>query len=102
MKKILVFLLSPFLFSCSTDFDTIADYKEITVVYGLLNPYDSNEVLIRVNKAYLGEGNALIMAQQQDSINYAHALDVTLEKITNGVVTATYTLHPYTGIPKDS
>ena len=84
MKKLLLLLALPaLLVSCSTDFDTTADYKEVMVVYGLLNQYDSVQY-IKVNKAFLGDGNALIMAENSDSINYGDILDVTLEKIDNG------------------
>ena len=100
MNKLLILLSIPFLLvSCSTDFDTTADYKEIMVVYGLLNQYDSVQ-LIKVNKAFLGEGNALIMAQQRDSVNYGDILDVRLEKIDNGNVTATYSLQRDTTVPR--
>jgi len=54
-----------------------------------------------VNKAYLGEGYALIMAEQKDSINYPDILEVTLAKIDNGSVTATYTLQYDTTVPRD-
>jgi len=101
MKKLLILLALPaLLVSCSTDFDTTADYKEVMVVYGLLNQYDSVQY-IKVNKAFLGEGNALIMAEQSDSINYADILDVTLDKIDNGTVTATYPLQFDTTVPRD-
>jgi len=65
-----IFLL-PVLFinSCKTDFDIIAPYKETTVVYGLLDP-DTSVQYIKINKAFLGEGDALVMAQQMDSTNY--------------------------------
>jgi hypothetical protein len=71
-----------FLFtSCSTKIDLLENYKPITVVYGLLNVNDSIQY-IRVNKAFLGEGNALLMAQQSDSINYKPGeLNVQLQKI---------------------
>ena len=101
MKKLLILIALPLaLVSCSTDFDTIADYKEIMVAYGLLNQYDTVQV-IKVNKAFLGEGNALIMAGQKDSINYPDILEVTLDRIDNGTVTASYTLQFDTTTPKD-
>src|SRR5678815_4548066 len=101
MKKLLILLALPLvLVSCSTDFDTTADYKEIMVAYGLLNQYDSKHY-IKVNKAFLGEGNALVMAEQKDSINYPDILDVTLDKIDNGSVTASYVLHYDTAVLKE-
>jgi len=63
--------------SCSTDVDLLENYKPVTVVYGLLNVNDSIQY-IKVNKAFLGEGNAMVMAQQSDSINYKPG-DVTVQ-----------------------
>ncbi len=60
----------------------LAPYKEIPVVYGLLNASDSLQY-IRIQKAFLGEGNALIMAQHTDSIYYRDILDVKLEEYNN-------------------
>jgi hypothetical protein len=77
--------------SCSTDIDLLDNYKETAIVYGLLNQADSVQY-IRINKAYLGEGNALIMAQQFDSINYANSLDVKIEEYYNGGLTNTFQL----------
>jgi len=81
MKKLIIFILtlSGIFTSCSTDFEINAPYKETMVIYGLLNTLDTAQY-IRISKAYLGEGNALIMAQEPDSINYADILDVKLER----------------------
>jgi len=78
---------------CKNDLDVTADYKEITVVYGLLNQRDTAHY-IKINKAYLGEGSAFVMAGVADSINYQAAdLDVKLEEYNaNGVLTNSFTL----------
>lgn len=71
MKKIFL-VISAFviLFSaCDTGFDVNADWEEISVVYGLLDPATDTQY-IRISKAYLGEGDALIMAEDSDSINF--------------------------------
>ena len=64
--------------SCSTDLNLNADWKEIPVVYGILNQNDSIHY-VRVQKAYLGEGSVLTMATETDSIYYSDSLDVTLQ-----------------------
>lgn len=70
MKKILLFLTAIIaLSSCETDLDIIGEYKDITVVYGLLNQNDT-EHLLRIEKAFLGEASALVMAQNADSLYY--------------------------------
>lgn len=61
--------------SCSNDVDINASYKEIIVVYGLL---DTNEdtTYLKINKAFLGDDNALIMAQVPDSSEFIEKLNV--------------------------
>lgn len=79
--------------ACSTDLEINAPYKNVTVVEGLLNMRDSLQ-LIKINKGFLGEGDALVFAQIQDSnewnsdaIEYARVV-----REQNGNVVATYEL----------
>src|SRR5678815_3303460 len=80
---------SSILFSgCSTDLDPNADYKEVMVIYSILNQTDTVHYA-KVNKAFLNtNSNALtIAATSPDSITYAaDVLDVKLERlrVTNG------------------
>lgn len=70
-------LLGTLFHSCSTDVDLYADYKDITVVYGLLDPIkDTN--YIKINKAFLGPGNAIEIAHIADSCNYPEKLNCRL------------------------
>ncbi len=97
MKKTVIVLsllcVSLLFYACSTDFSTIAPYKETMVIYGLLNQDTSVKTqYIRISRAFLGEGNSLIMAQQKDSINYGDVLVVKIQRIQNGIVTQTFTL----------
>lgn len=62
---------------CKQDFDITADYKELPVVYGLLNYQDNNHYL-RIQKGYLVEGNARLAAGVPDSIYYPDVLSVQL------------------------
>ena len=48
------------------------------MVYGLLNQNDTVHYL-KITKAFLGEGNALIFAKNPDSSNYPEMLDVRIE-----------------------
>ncbi|MCC7231622.1 MAG: DUF4249 family protein [Bacteroidia bacterium] len=101
-KSLLLFLAAAgLLSSCSTDFNVNAPYRETMVIYGLLNVKDTAQY-IRISKAYLGEGNALVMAQQPDSINYADILDVSLVRIINNTVVDSFNLSRIDTIPKDS
>lgn len=104
--KKLVFLLMalPLLLSfdsCTTDFDVTADYKDIAVVYGILSQNDSVH-FIRINKAFLGEGNALEYAQNPDSSSYGANIDVTLEEVAENGISNLMTLDTITLSNKDS
>jgi hypothetical protein len=101
MKNVLfVFFVSLFIGSCTTDFETTAPWKETMVVYGLLDPNDSVQY-IRISKAFLGEGNAYVMAGEEDSLYYGDVLDVKIERWQNGTWRETHTLVRIDTIPKD-
>lgn len=70
MRIILPLLAMALLASCSNDLDVNADYKDQTIVYGLLNQRDSVH-WVKINKAFLGDANALEMALVRDSNEYA-------------------------------
>ena len=99
MKKISVFLLTLYCLlhiftACKKEFSINAGWKDITVVYGLLDQGDAIHY-IRVNKAFLGEGNSLLMAKSFDSTNYPKGvLDVKLLEYINypGNPNKTYSL----------
>lgn len=102
MKKVLGLACISLLFAtCKNDLNVIADWKETTVVYGLLNQYDTAQY-IKVNKAFLGEGNALNMAQVYDSTAYGSYLTVSLERIKNGSAIQTIVLQRDSTIPKNT
>jgi hypothetical protein len=95
-------LLLPLLFTaCSTDLDVTGKYKETMVVYGLLDQAQSKQY-IKINKAFLGQGSAIQMAQIKDSSQFVNALNVVLQRIMNGTVISTYNLQPDNTIPKDA
>jgi len=55
--------------ACETDFDVNAEWEETTVVFGLLD--DSKDIqYIRINKAFLGDRDALEIATISDSVNF--------------------------------
>ena len=89
MKNItLLFLLFSLAFSsCETDFNVNADWEEVTVVFGLLDQSQDRQY-IRINKAFLGNESAYVMASLSDSLNYnPDSLEVKIEKLSNsGVV----------------
>lgn len=82
MRKLIylsALILTFTLFSCETDVDVNGEWEDITIVYGLLNPKDSVQS-IRVQRAYLGDGDVLQMAAISDSIYYNDSLNVVLQK----------------------
>lgn len=77
-----LFLFSIFIFSCNTDFDINAEWEEVTVVFGLLDQ-NQDKQYIRINKAFLGDESAIVMASVADSINYnPENLEVKIQKVT--------------------
>ncbi len=103
MKKILLSLGLSFALvfsSCNNELDVLTDYTETMVVFGLLNPTDTVQY-IKVNKAFLGENDALVMSGFFDSSNYVNnELIVKLHKIVNGNITQTVSLIKETLVPK--
>jgi hypothetical protein len=101
VKKNLLYLFAATitLFSaCSTDLDVNGEWKETMVVYGLLDQAQPKQY-IKINKAFLGEGNALEYAQIKDSVQYVNSLVVKLKRVSDGTE---YTLSPDATKPKDA
>jgi len=75
---------------CSNEVDLYADYKDITIVYGILDVSDDT-AWVKITKAYTGPGNALTMAHNSDSSNYPYKLDVSLNgKVNNNDIPAVH------------
>ena len=83
MKKIifcfLIFITITSFFSCETDFDMNAEYKDITIVYGLLNQNETTHY-VKINRAFLGTDNTIALAQDPMTISYGDSLEVTIEE----------------------
>ena len=66
--------------SCENDVDVNADYKEITVVYGLLNQAQDRQY-IKITKAFQTEGDVLVAAKDPaNSIYNPKDLEVSLDE----------------------
>ena len=109
MKRILlsfccVLLMVISLVSCKPDVELTSDYKDVTVVYGLLNPLDQQQY-IKIYKGYLTKDNALVWAQDLDNISYYNDIIVKLEEYypesVGGELRYTYTLDTVMSIPKN-
>lgn len=86
----LVFLIS----ACDNEVDLTSDFKDIPIVYGILNQQDSIHY-IRIQKAFLPEDgeSALDVALNPDSLYYDN-LSVSLEQVDDGT---TFTLERVDG-----
>ena len=96
--KIIIFFLcliaGMLLSSCENEVDLITDYQETTIIYGLLNPASTTHK-IRVQKSFLGPGNALLMAQNPDSIYFDTShISLFLEKTGTGSNFKSYPMYP--------
>jgi hypothetical protein len=103
MRFLIIFLISSLMMfsSCKNDFDINDEWKDITIVYGILNSSQTTHYL-RVQKAYLGDGNAYDMAAISDSILYQQNLNIYMEEWKNGVLKKTFNFNDKVFIPKDS
>jgi len=82
-RSFFIAVIALFLLKCSNKLDILAPYKESVAVYGLINQNDSVQY-IRVQRVFLGEGNAISIAQNPDSCYYKPGeLKVTLQRILN-------------------
>ncbi|MCX6280135.1 MAG: hypothetical protein NT004_18895 [Bacteroidetes bacterium] len=71
-------LLTVFI-SCNKDLNVNADWKDVTVVYGLLDQ-KADTTFIKITKAFLGPGDAMQFAKIPDSSNYPDKLEVRLDE----------------------
>lgn len=87
MRKIVIlFVISILLWSCETDFKVNAPWKDTTIVYGLLEANKDTQY-VKIYRAFLGEEDALVMADNPDSIYYNPLeIEVSLEAYSSGVL----------------
>lgn len=64
-----ILLLTVLLFSCEAEFSPNAEWREVPVVYCVLDQ-DDDTSWVRVEKCYLSEGNIYAYGSVSDSINY--------------------------------
>jgi hypothetical protein len=64
---------------CSEDFEVTAPYKDVTVVYGILDPLDTAHY-IRIQKAFLDENKSAIDMSKVSDSSYYQKLTVILKE----------------------
>ncbi|RYD83128.1 MAG: hypothetical protein EOP53_01720 [Sphingobacteriales bacterium] len=81
-----LFLFTLVATSCKTDFEVNEKWKEIDIVYSLLDVNDSVHY-VKIGKAFLNQDeSAYKIAATQDSLYHKDSLDVRLQEIKNGAV----------------
>lgn len=91
MKRIIFFLLIIITaLGCNTDFSVNGEYNETPIVHMLLDPNDEFHFL-KVNKTFLGDGNANTFASVADS-SYFDVVEATVEEVISGNVNRTWLL----------
>ena len=100
MKKVFFWFflaLTALLVSCKPEVDLFADYKQVPIIYGLLDGCaDTN--YIKITRAFYAEDNIEQVAQIADSSDYPGKLDVRLVEFCNGdsvreIILDTITIH---------
>lgn len=90
-KKFFILLFAAGTFSsCTTDFDIIAPYEDHTIVYCLLDQAKTTH-FVKINKAFLGDGNAFDFASVKDSSEYDEVVGY-VEAWSGNILVTTYTL----------
>ncbi|MDX1651459.1 MAG: DUF4249 family protein [Brumimicrobium sp.] len=78
------------LVSCQTEFSVNGEYQERAVVHCLLDPNEEYHYL-KLNKTFLGDGNAQEFAAVPDS-SYFNQVDAVIEEVISGNVVRSWTL----------
>ncbi len=93
MTKIFFSIITLALFSlsaCKEEISLSTEYKETPVIYGLLDQSESIH-MIKINRGFVGPGNAFQFAQIPDS-NYFENVSAKVEELVNNVPVRTWTL----------
>ena len=105
MKKTLILCLllslAGLLFHQCKPVDLTADYKDITISYGILNVNDDIHYF-KIYHGYLTDGNSYVEASEWDNIYYpVDSIEVRLEEYQNGIRLRSAVLDTTTAIPKE-
>lgn len=98
-------LLISFLFiaaqGCNNNLNIVAPFKNIPVVYGLMDQYDSIHY-VRIQRIFGGGGDALASAQSYDSLYFPYKnITAVVDDYNNGVLQQTFVLDTTTLIPME-
>ena len=97
LQSVFLLVLAMLSASCKHEVDLYAEYRELPIIYGLLDgSADTNYV--KITRAFYTLGDATQVALNPDSSNYPGRLDVRLTEYCNGeqtreIVLDTITIH---------
>jgi hypothetical protein len=101
-KHFLIFITLPFLvFSCKTDVDINETWKPTAIVTCILNPDDTAHY-VRIQRAYLGDGDMELFTKVSDSIYYNEEISVIFERWKDDFLIETIPLLKSDDIAKES
>lgn len=87
-RLLLFVFFGAFFASCSTDVEMYTDYKDVAIIYGLLN-YQSDTNYIKITRAFCGTNDDPINAHEvaliADSSNYPGKLDARLVELKSTI-----------------
>jgi hypothetical protein len=81
--------------SCEEEFELNAPYQDISVIFGLIDPGEDT-IFLKINKAFLGDGNVLEMAKIEDSSTYISGLHASIEEWENNNLIRAYQMDTIT------
>ncbi len=99
-REILIAVIFISLVSCNDNLVVMAPYQVVPVVYCVINSREPTQYL-RLEKSFLGAGNAYDMARQSDSIYYKKA-SVFIERWANGEMKEQFPMQLTTAPPRES
>lgn len=104
MKNVVSLLLAvamgALMMSCTPEFSQMAEYKDITIVFGLLDISQDTQY-VKIQKAFVTDGNAYEEAKNPDNLYYYDKIDVSLKEIVNQRERRSIPLYMTTDIPKN-
>jgi hypothetical protein len=94
---VMLFWMAVLFSACRHDVDFLANYREVPIIYGLLEA-NADTNFVKITRAFYAQDDPIQVAMNPDSSNYPGRLDVRLTEFCNGektreIILDTITLH---------
>ena len=97
----LMCVVASFLFLQCHELDLTADFKDITISYGILNIQDDIHYF-KIYRGFITDENSLIEAGKWDNVYYpVDSIEVRLEEYKNGKIVRSAVLDTTTAVPRE-